>query len=323
MPRRKPYTKVVKKGQVRADHVKGMGDVAFKGFQCLNSECIEFLFVRADAIDEAFVIACPTCGNVLSAEGETKFYDYTLVYTEEGRVIEQGEFTVSHREYVEEALLYKYCIVCNAIKPLGSFDRHSARRSGRQGECRICKAVYNAIKNQSRIADQHREASQRRRLYRLLAAEEGRIDSRAVFDRFEGKCFNCKKRLTFRSRGQRGFGLDHTLPAKYLWPITTSNATLLCAECNNNKHDKWPSEFYPAAKLRGLSRLTSVEYGVLSGPPRINERAVEAIVSDVDGFIEEWIDRPEDIRKVRSFIREMCDLDIFEHAKVVPEFLMK
>jgi len=42
MPRRKPYTKVVKRNQLRADHIRGMGDVVFKGFQCLNSECREF-----------------------------------------------------------------------------------------------------------------------------------------------------------------------------------------------------------------------------------------------------------------------------------------
>jgi hypothetical protein len=36
MPRRKPYTKVVKRNQLRANHVRGMGDVVFKGFQCLR-----------------------------------------------------------------------------------------------------------------------------------------------------------------------------------------------------------------------------------------------------------------------------------------------
>ena len=33
MPRRKPYTKVAKTNQIRAAHVRGMGDVVFKGFQ--------------------------------------------------------------------------------------------------------------------------------------------------------------------------------------------------------------------------------------------------------------------------------------------------
>ena len=46
MVRRKPYTKVDKTNQIRAEHVRGMGDTVFKGFQCLNSECQEFIFVR-------------------------------------------------------------------------------------------------------------------------------------------------------------------------------------------------------------------------------------------------------------------------------------
>ena len=34
--RRKPYTKLKKTDRIRTDHVRGMGDVVFKGFQCLN-----------------------------------------------------------------------------------------------------------------------------------------------------------------------------------------------------------------------------------------------------------------------------------------------
>ena len=37
--RRKPYSKLVKKNQIRAPHVKGMGDVVFLQFQCLNPDC--------------------------------------------------------------------------------------------------------------------------------------------------------------------------------------------------------------------------------------------------------------------------------------------
>ncbi|MGH7620958.1 MAG: hypothetical protein ACREMU_01330 [Gemmatimonadaceae bacterium] len=47
MVRRKAYTKVEKRGQVRPEYVQGMGDVVFKGFQCLAPECHEFIFVCA------------------------------------------------------------------------------------------------------------------------------------------------------------------------------------------------------------------------------------------------------------------------------------
>ena len=45
MPRRSKYSNVNKTNQIRAPHVKGMGDVAFKGFQCLNPYCTNFIFV--------------------------------------------------------------------------------------------------------------------------------------------------------------------------------------------------------------------------------------------------------------------------------------
>ena len=33
-----------------------MGDVVFKGFQCLNSECLEFIFVRKGEIGLVIVV---------------------------------------------------------------------------------------------------------------------------------------------------------------------------------------------------------------------------------------------------------------------------
>ncbi|MDL2327815.1 hypothetical protein LJC64_04095 [Ruminococcaceae bacterium OttesenSCG-928-A11] len=78
MARRSPYSKVNKRNQIRADHVKGMGDVTFKGFQCLNPDCTEFIFIREDEIDEDFIVECPICGYLHESGGETKFYDYSM-----------------------------------------------------------------------------------------------------------------------------------------------------------------------------------------------------------------------------------------------------
>lgn len=322
MARRKAYTKLEKDGQVRPEHVRGMGDVVFKGFQCLSPDCREFIFVRADEIGADFAIKCPTCDFEHITGGETKFFDYRLIRTESGDVIEEGPFVILHDDYITEAHRFKYCLLCYSLKPVEFFDRHASRASGYQGECRLCKTIYNGIKNQSRITDQHREAAQRRRLYRQLAEEGGRIDSRAIYDRFEGKCFNCNTELEYTETGQKSFHLDHTLPASLLWPMTTENATLLCSTCNNQKHDQWPSSFYDnAPKLRRLAVRTGYEYALLAGPPRINEDAVAAIVEDTDGFIEAWIHYPEDIKKVRRLIREHENIDIFEHAEHVPGHL--
>ena len=321
MARRKPYTKVKKDGQRRPPHVNRMGDVVFTGFQCLNDDCQEFIIVRENEVRPDFDIKCPACNFAHTAGGEKKFFDFRLIQTDNEHVIEEGEFFVLHDDYVREAQCFKYCLLCYTLKPLEFFDVHNRRRSGRQGECRFCKTIYNGIKNQSRIADQHREAAQRRRLYGRLARETGKIDSRTVFDKFGGKCFSCNRDLHYASAGQRKFHLDHTLPVRFLWPLRTGNATLLCADCNEKKHDRWPSEFYDIPKLKTLALLTGYTYDLVSGQPKVNEVAVAEILDDSDSFIEDWIHYPSDIRKVRRMILEHAEVDIFERAIHVPDHL--
>ena len=149
MVRRKPYTKVEKEGQQRPPHVRGMGDVVCKGFQCLNGDCQEFITVREEEIEPDFEIICPACKLNHEAGGETKFFDYRLIHRQEAKAIEEGEFVVLHDDYIGEAQRFKYCLLCYARKPLEFFDIHSSRQSGRQGECRLCKTIYNGIKNHS------------------------------------------------------------------------------------------------------------------------------------------------------------------------------
>lgn len=278
MARRKAYTRVQKHGQLRPEHVKGMGDISFKGFQCLNSECTESILVRTDELGETFEIACPRCGYVLRSGDETKFFDYELVrLSGEGETdtIETGEFTILHDDYVAEALEYKYCLLCNALKPVELFDAHRSRKTGRQGECRLCKGVYNSIKNQTRLIDQHREAAQKRRLYVELSGGS-RIDSESIRRRFGHKCFKCGEDLIGEDAGPRGV-LDHTLPARYLWPLSSENATLLCSRCNGNKAEKWPSEFYAPEELRRLSVLAGIGHELLAGEPHYNPEALRKL----------------------------------------------
>lgn len=322
MARRKPYTRVKKEGQVRPDHVDGMGDVAFKGFQCLNSECTEFIFVRTDEIGEAFEITCPQCGHVLRSGGETTFFDYDLVRLredDEDETIETGEFVILHDDYVEEAHEYKYCLLCNALKPVVLFDVHRSRKTGRQGECSLCKQVYNSIKNQTRLIDQHREAAQKRRLYVDLSGG-GRIDSESVRRRFEHKCFKCGEDLIGGEAGQRGV-LDHTLPARYLWPLTKDNATLLCSRCNGNKAEKWPSEFYSRGELRRLSVLTGIEYDLLAGEPQYNPEALEKLQDSeqVDAMLVKYGAYMDELRALRNRVLLDTGVDFFQHATGISE----
>jgi len=222
---------------------------------------------------------------------------------------------------------WKYCRVCEQLQPLDSFDRHvpnsASFRSGRQLECKSCKRLINAALNPLRTPDQHRESSERRRLYGILAGES-KLNTRDVYQRFEGKCFNCKRSLSLGDAV-----LDHTLPARYLWPLATG-ATLLCAECNANKAEKWPSEFYrrdgstvDRDKLQHLSYSTGIPYEVLDGKPQLNWPAVERILLGVDQFLIRWIRYPDEIRRIRRTIREMAGVDIFTYASApaIPNFL--
>ncbi|MGC3985621.1 MAG: hypothetical protein QM777_13370 [Pseudorhodoferax sp.] len=322
MARRAGYTEVRKTGQERPEHVQGMGDVLFKHFQCLSPKCQNFITVKVNEIGEDFSIPCPECGFDHESGGETKFFDYELYHKVEKKVIESGEFVVLHDDYISEAKLHKYCLLCYTMKPVELFSRHGSRESGYQGECQSCKVIYNGIKNQTRITDQHREAAQRRRLYNQLAVGGGKIDSKAIFDKFGGKCFNCEKVLTFTVKGKRLFDLDHTLPASLLWPMRTDNSTLLCSACNNEKHGEWPSKFYKTKeKLKKLAVLTGYPYDLLTGEAVLNLEAVDLITQDVDGFLETWIPYPNDIKKVRRLLIQHAKVDIFEHAVNVPAHL--
>lgn len=319
MARRKAYTRVYKDNQIRADHVKRMGDVVFKGFQCMNPECEEFIFVRKDDVSEFFEILCPTCEFMHKYGDETKFYDYELRDLRDESVIRKGAFTILHDDYVDEAEEFKYCIICNTIKPLAFFDRHGSRKSKRQGECRLCKAVYNELKNPTRTTDQHREAAQKRRLYMELTGGD-KIDSKHIYERFGYKCFKCGEDLSQdiqEKSVQRGGNLDHTLPAMYLWPLTNDNATLLCQRHNGEKAQKWPSEFYTDQELRRLVTLTGIPYETLTGQPHYNPDAIATLRDPefVDALLAKYAAYMGEMITIRNRILEATGLDMFAASK--------
>lgn len=316
MARRRPYTRLAKTNQIRADHVRGMGDIVFKGFQCLNNACREFIFIRQDEIGEDFELVCPSCGTVMRSGDETQFYEYRLIDQRDNSITEEGRFTILHDDYIEEAQEYKYCIICNTIKPLHLFDRHRSRRSGRQGECRLCKAGYNAIKNKTRLTDQHREAAQKRRMY-LDLSESSRINSAEVYKRFGYRCFKCKKDLRKVEAKERP--LDHTLPAVFLWPLTTENATLLCREHNGEKSGRWPSAYYSGEELRELAVLTGVRYETLIGPVHYNPEAIERLKNPehVDQLLAKYAAYMPEIIKLRNRILGYENFDFFEYSTTI------
>lgn len=283
--------------------IRGTGAVdataVWRVFECGKPGCDQLLKASEDDISEqgsAFFLACPKCSlNNPVAQ-------------------------------INLAARWKYCLVCERLQSLEYFHRHAPNsrsfRSGRQLECIRCKnLVINPRLNPLRTPDQHREASERRRLHGFLSMEV-KTNAREIYKRFNYRCFNCNRELKIRESR-----VDHTLPARLLWPLQTG-PTLLCQDCNGDKAEAWPSEFYKrdatnidVEKLRRLSVLTGIAYKLLAGPPQLNPAAVEWIKTHVDEFIERWIRHPDEIRRIRRTVKAMTGQDIYSFASIVPPFL--
>ena len=315
MPRRQPYSYVKKHDQDRPAYVQRNGDKVFRLVACLASECQSSIPVRETDIEAGFRILCGTCQHELVDGNSTPLYDYDLVVDK--KTVGSGTFLVDHGQHVRESPAYKYCIVCYTMKPLEAFSRHKARESRRQGECKSCKTTYNSIKNSTRIPDQHREASQRRRILGLLVPGTAKISRDEILQKFGHKCFKCDVAITKDNEA-----LDHTLPLRLLWPLTTENATLLCGTCNGQKSGRWPSEFYDGYELRKLAVLTNIPYDELSGQPFVNPEAIEMIQKDPDGFLAEWIHEPDELKILWRRVKDIARIDVFKNATNVPSYLL-
>ena len=148
-------------------------------------------------------------------------------------------------------------------------------RNGFQLECRFCKKFYvNAALNPQRTVGQMREDGQRRRAFELLINKAlgksplleykqnhpGRELADDIWQKFDKKCFKCKKPLKLNE-----INLDHTRPLALLWPLDET-ATSLCRDCNGDKRDRSPSEFYTTKELEELSKATGLELSELQAP---------------------------------------------------------
>lgn len=328
MARRAPYTKVEKKDFDRPAHVEGQGDVLYRGFQCLNPNCTHFLFVKDQDITDDFDIACPVCRFRHAAGETTLIYRYDLRDKRDDSIIESGDFEIVHDDYIEEAKGYKYCIICGALKPVELFDKHRSRKTGRQGECNLCKQIYNSIKNQTRLADQHREASQKRRLYTELT-NSPRIDIGAIYEKFGSACFKCSLELSQdREKGKKELrgNLDHTLPAKYLWPLTTDNATLLCKEHNADKAEAWPGEYYTDEELRRLAPLVGIDYKVFKAEAHFNPEALERLkkAEFVEALFVKYARYVDELLRLRNRILIATGFDFFKSwPKISGDFVRR
>lgn len=315
MARRTIYSNLNKEGQYRPPHVDGQ--TLYKVFQCLNPDCTQMITVKCSDIDEDYSIHCPACGYEHYSGGDQHLFDYSMdVNNEEGiaESVETGEFVIEHDDYIENAPLFKYCLLCNTLKPIDDFDNHASLRSGHQGECRRCKKDYNAIKNGTRTSDQHFESSQKRRLL-IDAAGSVRVSRKAIERKYNHKCFNCGADLSLVTTNKEK-PIDHTLPVYYLWPATTDSGTLLCRTCNGNKTGKWPSEYYTDAKLHQLAVHTGFDYHLLAGSPQYNPDALLRLQTpvEVDALLAKHAGHMEEVCKLRNRILNDTGIDFFSYS---------
>lgn len=169
---------------------------------------------------------------------------------------------------------WKQCKTCGRILPSEYFARHAGKTwlpLERQRECKCCKGAINAKLNALRTKEQLHEGNIRRRVADMFVSTIKRDFSDSdLFNKFEGKCFKCNKSLILKNRSD--WAIDHIMPSKYLWPLTSNNSALLCKECNSNKRDKWPRDFYTNSELHKLSEITGGNLELWSQPtPIINE----------------------------------------------------
>ena len=330
MTRRKIYSKVEKVNQNRPDYVNGQ--IVYIGYYCLNPECKAFNFIKESELDKpSFAFKCNHCGYQYSNFGYEDFFDYQVVVKDNLDVpnedeldtnekstystIESGKFRVQHRDYLNRCERFKYCLNCYTLQPLSNFDKHSGLKSGHQGECQMCKKMYNGIKNQTRTADQFAESAQKRRLFEELAGSK-KINRNIIFRNFNNKCFNCGANLLSESQHPH---LDHTLPVKYLWPLESETATLLCSKCNLSKADKWPSQFYTSNQLKMLSVITGVKLSILEGEPIINPNSLQLLHNPcvVDNLLTKYAKYMDEIITIRNRVFTMTHFDFFNSAHFI------
>ena len=216
-----------------------------------------------EAMDNC-VWVCPSCGyahSVLSDIPSTMDN-----FPEEWRSSEdphcQSFWTAFFRMATKDVFSYwKYCSKCGRLLPVSCFDKHNDKAGSsawkplnRQAECKACKAAINANLNKERTKEQLFEGTINRRIGDLLSSTDEKANPKDVFERFGGRCFKTGKILDYNDR--KSWHIDHIMPSKYFWPLTTDNAALLSSEANEAKSGKWPSEFYTDKELVELSKIT-------------------------------------------------------------------
>ena len=163
--------------------------------------------------------------------------------------------------------------------------------------------------NPKRTKQQLHESAVRRRIADLFLKEENEtIDLQNLFDRFDHRCFKTKALLDISDRNS--WALDHILPSKYLYPLTRQNAALLSRSANENKRDKWPSQFYTNNELIELAKISGADLELISSKHPIRNPNIN-INKGVERFLQvrEESDLPKRIQEIKKILQHYGLID--------------
>ena len=92
------------------------------------------------------------------------------------------------------------------------------------------------------------------------------------------------------------------------WGYSTEDATLLCYDHNQEKTNKWPSEYYTTKELIRLSKLTGWDFDLLNGKPTMCKENVDRFLNNRNDFEKTWLKRGsgkkfliKETKKLKSF----------------------
>lgn len=243
--------------------------------------------------DEAYETAkwkCKYCNYIHSKKSKLPFSNLPKKLIKTNSLPAQRFWQAFFRISTEHRKSYwKQCNVCGRVLAFQAFDRHVGWGPlERQMECRSCKGTINAILNVLRTKEQLHESAIKRRVADMLLKDENeRISFKELFKKFDSKCFKTKWPLNIKNR--KSWTIDHILPSKYLYPLTIQNAALLSKEANDNKGEKWPSEFYTNSELVKLAKITGADLSLLS-----NKKPIVNSNIDVDACVTRFLNVREE-----------------------------
>jgi 5-methylcytosine-specific restriction endonuclease McrA len=91
------------------------------------------------------------------------------------------------------------------------------------------------------------EIARRRRAKKLEVNEQYSEEDNVITNKeFNYKCYNCKS--------NEDLTIDHHYPLSKGYPLTLTNAVVLCRSCNSSKGNKDPKDFYSSLKYIKLTK---------------------------------------------------------------------